>query len=304
MKTKLINLIKISFFTLFCTILGAQELTIYILPSSVDRKWDSPSELLGSTIKNIIYPENYKKRILGHVFIKLSRDGESYITGSAAAPDVDLKSLVIKNGFGLGILNADIKGKLESKEQLSHELAMRYKHGNISFLRFKISDEIYERLETYLVEYEKREYDKIYNGENKPREGKGAGCSAFAVSFLEVAGFLREDWKKDWIVEAKVPSTLIGEKLIEYKVGILKIFRNRSWAKKNEAYVETSFYDPNTMHNWILDHFKNRTSNEAKVLKTNKAIGLEFDFSDKDCPNESIFIQSEDYIVASTEGKN
>jgi hypothetical protein len=299
MKTKLINLIKVSFFTLFCTILSAQELTIYILPSPVDRKWESPSELIGSTIKNIIYPENYKKRILGHVFIKLSKGDESYITGSSAAPDVNLKNLVIKNGYGLGILNADIKGQLESKEKLSYELAMRYKHGNISFLRFKISDEVYERLETYLVEYEKREYDKIYNGENKPREGKGAGCSAFAVSFLEVAGFLQEAWKKEWMVEAKVPSTLIGEKLIEYKVGILKIFRNRSWAKKNEAYVETCFYDPNAMHKWVLGHFKKKTNDEARILKTNKAIGLEFDFSDRDCPKEAIFIQTDDLVVAS-----
>ena len=269
--------------------LQAQELTIYILPSPVDRSWESPREIIVSTIKNIVYPEKYKKRFIGHAFIALSDGTETIVTGSSPASVPQLKRMVIQEGYGLGVLNAEIEGKLESKEALTYALAKRYKHGNISFLRYKISPKMYDRLKYYLTEYDNRDYDMIYNGQNKPREGKGAGCTAFAVSFLEVAGFLKDDMVNSWRKNVRVPVELIGDKINQYRVSALKVIRTKKWAVEEEPYVLTCFYDPNSMHNWVKDQFYKGSFREAKRVKHNRAIGVVFDYSTKPCPDEDIF---------------
>ena len=45
----------------------------------------------------------------------------------------------------------------------------------------------------YFHEYRDRGYAQNYGLPLRPRYGEGAGCSAFAVSFLDVAGLLASD---------------------------------------------------------------------------------------------------------------
>ena len=158
---------------------------------------------------------------------------------------------------------------------------------------------MYNRLRYYLIEYESRGYDVIYNGANKPREGKGAGCTAFAISFLEVAGFLKEEWASKWTAKVRVPFELIGHLINDNKVSPLKVLKKRNWAPFDENHVETCFYDPNYMHRWILDQFNDRGSKEAIPIQNNMAIGLEFDYRQKACPHETVFINSpHEYLVS------
>jgi hypothetical protein len=277
----------------------AQDLTIYILPSAVDRTWESPREILATTILNVLYPEKYKKRILGHAIIKLSYGEEVYITGSVPADRPEMNNMLLRDGYGLGILHARMKGRLESKEALMFEIASRFKYGNITFLRFKVSPEMFSRLKYYLEEYDSRGYDSIYNGVNKPREGKGAGCTAFAVSFLEVAGFLKEEWASSWTSKVRVPLELIGHLTNDQKVSPLKVLMKSKWAPIEENHIETCFYDPNYMHHWIQSQFYNGGSIEATPVQNNKALGLEFDYRHRVCPSETVFINPlQEFIVS------
>lgn len=291
MKWHLKSILVFLFSILISTTVYPQELTIYVIPSVLDRQWKNSRELTVTTFINMVLPEKYsKKRYMGHAFVQLKNVQENHLAGSTYAIGVPMKEMVTKGGYGLGILVSDIPGRLETTQQLSYELAERYNEGNISFIRFKISTEMYERLKYYLVEYQKRGYDAIYNGENKPREGKGAGCTAFAVSFLEVAGFLKDFWMEQWMKEVRIPKELVGGKKHNRRVKTIKVLTTGKWAEPDEPHVVCSFYDPNVMHHWIVEQSVKQNDSEVKTLKHNRAIGLEFDFSHKKCPDESVFL--------------
>lgn len=272
----------------------SQQLTIYVIPSPVDRSWESPREIIFSSAKNLVYPEKSKKHFMGHVFIHLKNGDESYLTGSTMLSREPVKNMLLKEGIGLGILTADIEGMLEPSQKLFYELAQRYQNGNISFIRFKISHEMYLRLKYYLDEYQKNDYDNIYNGQNKPREGKGAGCSAFGTSFIEVAGFMKNEWLEKWVKKARIPSDLIGNKEKGFKVGALKMILRNKWAKADEPHRLVCMFDPNAIHNWIVDQAKNVKGENVQILRHNKAIGLEYDYTQSPCPDEAVFKKASD----------
>ena len=293
MKTK--NLIRSSaFFTLLLLTINislSQTLTLYVIPSQFDRNWDSPRNLLFSTILNWYAPHKMKKHAIGHVVIELSRGEDLILTGSVLAKDSSFRQIA-KQGYGFGVLFAFVGGRVEETEDLMAELGPRFESGKIAFMRYQISDDTYDRLHDYFEEYKARGYDKSYNGYNDPRSGNGAGCSKFGISFLEVAGIMDENYEKNWAADVPVPLKLIGGPITGNKVGIFKILMANRWAHKDELYIETKFYDPNLMYHWIHDEWNKEKIAQAgsiKLLNKNNALGLEFDLRNNACPTDVVF---------------
>lgn len=124
-------------------------------------------------------------------------------------------------------------------------------------------------MKNYLDEYKANGYDRIYNGLNLPRHGKGSGCSAFGVSFLELINAFDFIDNKSWLIDQPIPNKLIGSAEEGRKVRLLKVIFSFKWAKEEESHRHIVLYDPWKMKEWVLESF-NYTTNE---MFTSKEIG-------------------------------
>lgn len=273
----------------------AQELTLFTMPSPREINWETPRGMTLSSLTNRVTFRHVKtKHAIGHVFVALShKDKDEFVmTGSAPIKDSGMENMVLKEGYGLGILFADIKGALEATEKLMSEIPDRAKSGRIAFIRFKLSESNYQRLKTYLNEYRRRGYGKIYNGLNLPREGKGAGCSAFGVSFLEVAGLMHPVWEKEWPIQVRIPLELIGGPLTGKKVSVMKALKIGRWAREDEPHRVLKLFEPYKMYQWIHKEWNRESKSKTgkvKLLKEQNALGLEYDCTHLQASAETIF---------------
>ncbi len=272
----------------------AYELTLFTMPSPREINWKTPRGLATTALTNNLTFKTHKghKHAIGHVFIELKGPGYYKVTGSVPIPENTMKEKILKKGYGLGILFTGVEGKLEKTDDLLSELPARYKSGRIAFITFRLSKETFERLVTYVTEYEKRGYGKIYNGLNKPREGLGAGCSAFGVSFVELAGLLHPVWKKTWPIQVRIPEKLIGGPITGNKVSLRKIIKVKRWATEKEPHKVLKLYEPYKIYEWICktyDKEKVKKSHTAGLMKRGKAKGLIYDCRHVPCPKDPIF---------------
>jgi hypothetical protein len=197
------------------------------------------------------------------------------------------KKLLFYEGIGLGMLFYNFVGRLEKKEELLKELPLQAKDKRLNFITFKISNETSSRLLQYLSEYKQRRCEVRYGLPNKPLLAEGGGCSAFGVSFLEVAGLLTDEFKKEWSYNLKVPEVLIGSPITQHKVNVLNIFLRHEWAKENEVSRNIFFWDPDTMYKWI----ENKLIKASGAEKTQKygTHGLVYDSLNSPTPTTPIW---------------
>ncbi|MBK7097004.1 MAG: hypothetical protein IPH57_18785 [Saprospiraceae bacterium] len=118
-------------------------------------------------------------------------------------------------------------------------------------------------------------------------ENEGAGCSAFSMSILHLAGFSMEELEK-WKVEVKLPMTLIGGKLNNgKKVKFREVIETDQWyvgqGLPGKDYISFSTYDPSLLYKWInleLSKNLNDVKNKNNVSLNNMPV-MEIDYSDK-----------------------
>ncbi|MBA2403210.1 MAG: hypothetical protein H0V66_00440 [Bdellovibrionales bacterium] len=109
-----------------------------------------------------------------------------------------------------------------------------------------------------------RGYGLLYSGlQADPLKGEGAGCSAFAVSFLRVGG-LMEAFTKEWQNIIDVPSRFVGGPLTGNKVSIFKLLSRpgAKWsAKENHIHLEA--WNPEKMLDWVNQTHASVSSGEV-----------------------------------------
>jgi hypothetical protein len=273
----------------------AQELTIYTFPSPKGINWESPRKLVFSYIANTLARSRYgkEKHPIGHMLVEL-RDSTRYaLVGTTAVPHSGMTKKVIRKGYGLGILFETISGKLDEKEANLPQIDLRCETGDLAFIRYRINSSVFNRLWQYLEEYKQKGYGKLYNGDNKPREGQGAGCSAFAHSFLEVGGLENILPSAEWAVNVLVPEKLIGRLQLKPKwVQLFKLFFVRRWANsEKQPHRLLSLYDPTFMFNWIIKKYNSLTTTDTiQKMMLGKASGLRINCTERMPPKEPIWI--------------
>ncbi len=242
----------------FAFAVNGQTLTLYSLPPQHQYRWNSPHSLLVSTIRNY-YSKSKKhpRRILGHMVIELKKDSSVYLTGMASDEMTDLKSSILKDKIGLGVLFKVIKGHLEERTLVQNELKLRTEYSSVAFIRFNISDSAYNYLLAYIDSFKVKGYDKLYNGLNIPRAGKGCGCTAFGISLLELINALAPEYRDNWAVQVRVPQKLIGESKPQKKVSLRRIFFTFKWAKEKQPNRQLTLYEPYLIYKWINNIWDN-----------------------------------------------
>lgn len=241
------------------------ELTLYVIPSTAPFNWNSPSTLLQSYVKGFVKkPFSSNKYILGHLFVKLSSPllDEPVYTGMVNISHKDFRQHVLKEKAGLGILGIGIEGRLEETNEIRAKIQAYAKRNNIASVTYRLNEKSFSRLIMFLDYYSNEDSQGHkpslhYGGAFWPLyEYEGAGCTAFGMAMLSVAG-IWEEAIPDWKVEVNIPSDLIGGELNRDRtVRLTDILRTKQWHSgqgiENTDYVPFWIFEPTLIYNWIL----------------------------------------------------
>ncbi|MEN9340330.1 MAG: hypothetical protein RIQ62_1642 [Bacteroidota bacterium] len=259
-------------FLLCCSIsLQAQELTLYVIPSKKTLNFQSPRRLMLSLLLSkfakTAYPE-YSHPV-GHIIIELSDSNRSTLTGMVASSLTPLTKMVCLQGYGLSTLFAASPGYLREGKSNRNDIEMRYPAGDIAYIRFALQQATFDTLWQYLQQYKQRGYDTIYNGLNKPREGKGANCSAFAVSFIELGALLSPEYLRSWQIQRHISLALMGRtESDDSRVSFFSLLLRKGWARPHEATKVLLLYDPSLMFAWIQDQYRDQSVGNHSLFCT------------------------------------
>ncbi len=284
---------------------GQYSITMFVVRPPFDINFSSPRHLMISFASNAFgMYQSVPKYNMGHVYVSIDGPESHVITGSSRHKSSRTGWSNFIKGYGLGMLFCSFPGRLDDEQKINFKIASRYRDGSLSFIRFIISKATYDRVMEYYKEYLIRTEYQFYNGENKPREGLGAGCTAYAISFLQVAGLLNDEFEPLWAQAVRVPTELVGGPLTGHKVSGLKILASRRWAAADEPHFLFKIYDPLLMHNWIKKVVQNRNDRISFYISDNHALsacpferikienspGLIFDCRNITTPDEPIFL--------------
>ena len=282
------------------------ELTIFVIPSAVEYDWSSPHSLYHTYklnyIKNIFKKEKY---ILGHAFVEIRSPivNDRLLTGMRSCGREQQRDLVLHEKYGLTILGMDLQGRLELHDDLAEKVENYSRKGDLAFIRVLIGEGTVHRLMEFLEKYEQR-LDSLgnpgpwYGGAFYPRYyGEGSGCSAFVISFLDLAGVLQEEFH-NWNIDINIPMDLLGGPINgNHQVKLSSIRKSREWSSISETagkdYEPFMIYDPTLIFNWInVKHDQPDTSGNLpwKPVTHNKSKGIEIDARHIPVPSEPIFM--------------
>ncbi|MFO7614714.1 MAG: hypothetical protein R6W71_08765 [Bacteroidales bacterium] len=284
------------------------ELTIYVIPSVVKYKWDSPHSLYRSYIRNMRRSLfNNHTYLLGHAFVELRSPliPGKLLTGMSASSRKEQRQNVLKEHYGMAILGAVLQGRMETLEELVEKKEKYARRGDLAFIRVWISEGAVIRLlrffKTYHSTFGNEEVSlPSYGGAFWPRyKSEGAGCSAFAVSFFDVAGIMRQHFD-EWKIKIDIPMEIIGGPYNDHhKVRIRDVKKLKSWSdgngERHVTYEPFEIYDPSLMFDWIHDTWNIYRQEDDQAIRPvieNDAYGLIFDARDIPVPNnEELFIE-------------
>ncbi len=283
----------------------ADELTIYIVEPPLALQWQSPSALVRSVYKA---RELDAPGVIGHVVVELKCEATSegeriHFLDGMTMSDYTEADQAVERGRGLGVFIDNYSGELhgesyrEQIKKMSCEKEALKSNGEsrLSFLKLKINHGTCLRLAKYYEGFKERGLNKVYGGLNThPLHGpqRGAGCSVFGVSFLEVAGFY--DPKKTrlladkWVRNFRIPMRFIGT--ADSTVSVLNIvLTGHWWANPAKPGVDVSVPDPALMAEWVAEKIKTHDQHYQVERLCNYSRGLTADLTALPTPTTPIF---------------
>ena len=240
------------------------ELLFYRAPKPLN--WSTPGELVRSAYHNSfrmighwegdqyrydIYPHS-----ISHVDVKLQCDDEAPIYTGMTSDRSDLNyawDLMVR-GRALETFLIDVKGRFYQEAEILKWLPLLKQQGYVRSLRIQINQEQCYRAKDYLRRYKDLQINTIYGGlRSDPLLGQGAGCAAFAVSFLQILNIFPIELAQYWQRTLKVPIRLLSSTSRKADIGFWGYLRgqNARWAKNNEPQTIISFWDPEMMYTWV-----------------------------------------------------
>jgi len=276
---------------------GPDQLTLYAIPAPRRMRWSSPRALAFRAITNqAAFWHRDSKRSIGHAFVRLqsSATGRDQMVGMTSRVYSEDRDLILEDGYGMGVLGADMMGRLETDEELRAGWEERARTGLIASLRFQVSPEAMARMEQFLEEFLAQGLDDHYGGANRPRYREGGGCSAFAMAFLELAGLVGPEHEA-WRVFFNVPEALYGGPLTGNTVTLKQVVLDGGrWASEDEPHVKMMLWDPTLMFRWIEDTWRAETREPTGAWgleKHHMAKGLVRDVRSVPIPDEPLWLE-------------
>lgn len=270
----------------------ANQLTLFAIPSPrpAELSWDSPGKLVRRVLFNQVGNMTGVgfHRTLGHAGVRIECDSASpadaYFQGSMTNVDsAQFNALLTEDRIGLGMLFDNVDGEIESAEVLEETLEERYRNGRVSFLRIGISAETCAGLMDYVRTYEAENVQANYGLAARPLNREGAGCSAFSMSFLDLANLIEPRYYDEWSFQVRAPADLVGgTQNPDNEVSLWRLFwLTRDWAEPDEEGFDVFGWDPTLMFHSIREMAEDDVRGGGDSAEARgRAIGLVLDRTD------------------------
>lgn len=283
--------------------LARNSLTAFFIPapySVLNRagmSWSDP----GSLVRGVLVNEAGKaiagfNRTLGHAGVRVqcaatSDKPAAFFQGSVTYQDPKyFQYLLLQKQIGLGMLFDDVPGRMESPDELQASIDEGIHNGRLAYVKFLISNEVARALVSYATSFQAENVQKNYGLPSRPLHKEGAGCSAFTMSFLELAGLIEPRFRQHWSFQVRVPlhdrsvfgrgKPLIGgDRFPSNKVSLLRAAAlRRPWARSDEPGVDLQGWDPTRMAEWTQRRTAEASVDGSEFVETmGKARGLVLD---------------------------
>lgn len=239
------------------------ELIFYRAPKPLN--WSTPGNLIRSTLKNMrMRVDGYRyPHSISHANIRLQCGNESSIYRGMTATKSDASYVwdFLGKGVALDTLMINVPGRHYTQEQILRWLPTLKAKGYVRSLKLILNDDQCARVQRYIKLYEELRLDQIYGGlRSTPHYGQGAGCAAYAVSFLQILDFFPQSIDAQWKRKLRIPLELLSSQSRSAGIGFFGYLRgkDRSWAMPNEKHIELEFWDPELMYNWVGNVIKDK----------------------------------------------
>lgn len=266
------------------------RLTLYVMKSIKPIDWNSPASLYKTVRKGYISHIFRKNQfLLGHLAVRIESPlvKNPIYYGMVSSSNKEKRRMVRKEKIGLGILGAGLQGHLETGDTVMNEIKKYSRLGKVAFVRYLISEEAVKRISFFLEKFRSTSNgdispSRIYGGVFWPRyENEGAGCTAFGMAILDLAGLLAQE-QAGWKVNVKIPMDLIGGDFNgNHKISKKAIVRSNSWYAGNpdsvNNFVPFWIYDPSIIFDWVLkqrETHDNRGGGNYHPIMENEIPGL------------------------------
>ncbi len=234
-------------------------ITLYFYPSPKGIEWNGPRGLtLSAYINQEAYSPYARPTRIGHAQVEVQCQGTEnssalhILSGTTSVDSSTEQELLFKQQVGLGILFYDFLGREESPSEIEAAIAERAGTRDISSFTIQVSADNCQRVAAYYQAYKSKNLHEHYGLSLRPRFEEGGGCSAYAASFLDVAGVLEPTLWDKWGRFVRVPESFIGEPGRAVSIEDIFFYAFR-WAKKTEPHLELKVWDPDRMHKWVLE---------------------------------------------------
>jgi hypothetical protein len=233
----------------------ADSVSLHIFRSPLGINWANPWKMTVSTLRNSLANTQGKRAFsISHVFVEVNCNstGEHIYRGQTSIDNSGERELIFKKGYGMGVMFHTYQGKYETDEKILADMAPYEGSARRGTFTALINPTTCQRMLRYEREYVERGYGLLYSGlQADPLKGEGAGCSAFAVSFMRVGG-LMEAFTKEWQNIIDVPKRFVGGPLTGKKVSILKLLTHprAPWSNK-EPHIHLEAWNPEEMLRWV-----------------------------------------------------
>lgn len=234
----------------------ADTLSLHLIRSPFGINWSKPQALAFSTLVNQIGGAH----TVGHAYARVKcegRDGEApyeTVTGMTSEGTAEERQLLLTDKIGFGLFWHSFKGKFQKGEEVERDLAHMRKEKRLRTVDFTIPAATCRRLQAYVTEFERDGHSSNYGLANDPLKKEGAGCTAYAMSFVELAGIPMGDFTESWSKRISIPYRYIGGPLNPgRRVDIFKLSLNPNagkWATGKSKSREIFFWDPDAMYGW------------------------------------------------------
>lgn len=241
------------------------QLTIYAMQSIQPIDWKSPASLYRSVRKGFVSQICRKNQfLLGHLVVRFESplNENPVFSGMVSSSKKEKRQLVMKEKVGMGILGAALQGHLETGDTVARQIRKYERLGKVAFVRYYINEEAAGRISRFINQFRHSTEggfspSSVYGGIFWPRyENEGAGCTAYGMAMLDLAGILGED-QGNWKVDVNIPVNLVGGAFNKgTKVRTKNIRHAGSWysgtSDSVKAYIPFWIYDPNFMYDWVM----------------------------------------------------
>lgn len=272
---------KLLIFALLSMNAYSAELTLYAINSPTTLNWSTPRSLLVSTLKSYarIGNGNKARHKIGHAYIGFKCDGQrEVISGMTSGPGFGAKGSLFQDKVGMSVILMDNVGHFQDHNESYNDIQEIMNAYRVNALTIEISNEKCLELQEWHKTYSSQ--DKfVYGGVDKrPLKGEGAGCTAYAMSFFEVADVDFNFFNEKFMRTIYIPQNLLGGEIgNDRDVKVKTILRDRTPLDKLDAGdLKVELYDANDMYQWIQDEWLRAQRNEvnSELSKYNVEIDL------------------------------